>query len=185
MALAFTKKIELGYTAPSFSLPEPLSGKIWDLNELRGEFATVVMFICNHCPYVKHVNEELIRLANDYMPKGISFIAINSNDAQKYPDDAPDKMVEVAKRLKYPFPYLFDESQHIAKAYHAVCTPDFSIFNSELKCIYRGQLDDSRPGSSVEVTGEDIRVVLDAVLSNMQVPKNQKLSAGCSIKWKT
>lgn len=184
MALAFTEKIELNYNAPDFILPEPLTGKMRSLKELKGEIATVVMFICNHCPYVKHVNTELVSLANYYMPKGISFIAINSNDAKKYPDDSPERMAEVAKALNYPFPYLFDEKQEIARDYFAVCTPDFSIFNNELKCKYRGQLDASRPGSNIPVTGKDIREVLDALLNSKPVSENQIPSAGCSIKWK-
>lgn len=184
MSLLFTKKIELGYIAPDFNLIEPLTNKFADLNSLKGNVATVVMFICNHCPYVKHINEGLVKLANDYMNKQISFIAISSNDVENYIDDSPEQMAKVAKGLNYPFPYLYDESQQIAKDYYAVCTPDFSIFNSELKCIYRGQLDDSRPGNGIKVTGKDIRGVLDSVLLNQEVSKQQIPSAGCSIKWK-
>lgn len=184
MSLLFTKQIELGYKAPSFNLLEPLTGKFADLQSLKGELATVVMFICNHCPYVKHINSGLVNLTNDYKGTKISFVAINSNDAETYPDDSPERMAQVAQELSYPFPYLFDESQQIAIDYNAVCTPDFSIFNSNLECIYRGQLDDSRPGSDVEVTGKDIRDVLDTILLGKTVLQKQIPSAGCSIKWK-
>ncbi|MDA3890215.1 MAG: thioredoxin family protein [Salinivirgaceae bacterium] len=184
MALAFTDEIKLGYSAPGFQLLEPLTGSIRNLHELKGDVATVVMFICNHCPYVKHINEGLVQLANQYISMGISFIAINSNDANRYPDDRPDRMIEVSKEQKYPFPYLYDESQQIAKKYYAVCTPDFSIFNKELKCVYRGQLDNSRPGNNIKVSGNDIRKALNSLIDNKKVDGNQIPSAGCSIKWK-
>jgi thiol-disulfide isomerase/thioredoxin len=180
----FTKPIELGYKAVEFSLLEPLTGKIRKLTELKGDVATVIMFICNHCPYVKHINRGLVELANDYIDKGVSFIAINPNDVDSYPDDSPEKMVEVVKNMGYPFPYLYDETQNTAKDYQAVCTPDFSIFNKKLECIYRGQLDESRPGSDIAVTGKDIRKVLDAVLQNREIDWEQVPSAGCSIKWR-
>ncbi len=185
MALTFTEKIALGYTAPDFNLPEPLTGYTSTLQELKGKYATVVMFICNHCPYVKHVNQGIIQLANDYLPKGIAFIGISANDAASYPEDSPEKMAEQATQLKYPFPYLYDEKQQVAHDYYAVCTPDFSIFNSELKCVYRGQLDGSRPGNNIPVTGSDIRKALDALLNKQPVSLEQIPSAGCSIKWKT
>jgi len=143
------------------------------------------MFICNHCPFVKHVNLQIVKLANDYIPKGIAFIAISSNDAKLYPEDSPEKMKEYAARLSYPFPYLYDNSQEVAKAYDAACTPDFFIFDRELKCVYRGQLDDSRPSNNNPVTGIDIRKALDAILSGKGVSKDQKPSIGCNIKWKT
>jgi len=184
MALAFTEKIELGYIAPDFKLVEPLSGKVRTLNEFTQGKGTVVMFICNHCPYVKHINSELVKLANDYIPKGISFIAINPNDAAKYPDDSPEKMIETVKENNYPFSYLYDETQEVAKAYNAVCTPDFSIFNHELKCVYRGQLDDSRPGNSIPLSGKDIRKALDSIIEDKAMDSNQIPSSGCSIKWK-
>lgn len=184
MALAFTEKIELGYKAPTFNLPEPLTGFNRTVEELKGELATVVVFICNHCPYVKHINEGLVKLANDYISKGIAFIAISSNDADKYPKDGPDKMALIAEEFKYPFPYLYDESQEVAKAYHAVCTPDFSVFNADLKCVYRGQLDDSRPNSGIPVTGKDMRAVFDAIIVGKDISQIQVPSAGCSIKWK-
>ena len=184
MSLLFTTQIDLGYQAPDFNLLEPLTGKYINLRSSRGDKATVVMFICNHCPYVKHINSGLIKLANDYIKKSVSFIAINPNDADKYHDDSPERMADVATELKYPFPSLYDEKQKTAIDYNAVCTPDFSIFNSNMECVYRGQLDDSRPNTNIEVTGKDIRNVLDNILSNKDVSKKQFPSAGCSIKWK-
>jgi thiol-disulfide isomerase/thioredoxin len=142
------------------------------------------MFICNHCPFVLHVNSELVKLANEYLQKGIGFIAISANDAVKYPADAPDKMKEKAIELHYPFPYCYDETQEVAKAFGAVCTPDFFIYNNLNKLVYRGQLDDSRPGNGIPVTGKDVRNALDAILNNQPVATFQKPSIGCNIKWK-
>ncbi|PCH94674.1 MAG: thioredoxin family protein [Bacteroidetes bacterium] len=176
-----TIPISLGFKAPDFSLLDTQSGEVKTLEELSSEKVTVVMFICNHCPYVIHVNEALIELAKDYQPKGVSFIAISSNDVENYPDDSPEKM----KEMNYPFPYLYDESQQTAKDYSAVCTPDFSIFNSEMNCVYRGQLDGSRPGSDVLVSGEDLRAALDNILTGEPVAEIQHPSMGCSIKWKS
>jgi peroxiredoxin len=176
--------VPLGTTAVSFALPEPVSGKILTLNSLKSEKATAILFICNHCPFVKHVNNELVRLANEYMQKGVSFIAISSNDATEFPEDSPQKMKIISRELKYPFPYLYDESQKVARAYHAACTPDFFIYNSDLKLVYRGQLDESRPSNTIPVTGKDIRTALDSLLANKPVSKQQKASIGCSIKWK-
>ena len=184
MALTPTKQIPLGFVAPSFSLPDTVSGKTVSLDELKSDKATVIMFICNHCPYVKHINEGLVQLANDYLPEGVTFIAISSNDVANYPQDSPEQMKIVAERLGYPFPYLYDETQEVAKAYTAECTPDFSIFDGDLKCVYRGQLDGSRPGSGVRVTGSDIRAALDAMLANQAVSTEQVPSIGCNIKWK-
>jgi peroxiredoxin len=184
MALVPTTPIELGFTAPAFSLPNTIDGKTYSLDELKSDKATVIMFICNHCPYVKHVMDGLVKLANDYLAQGIAFIAISANDAQTYPEDAPEKMKLVAEQHHFPFPYLYDESQEVAKAYQAACTPDFSIFDESLRCVYRGQLDDSRPGNNIPVTGNSIREVLDALLSNDALPKEQRPSIGCSIKWK-
>jgi peroxiredoxin len=174
----------LGTIAPDFTLPDTVSGRTMSLEELKSEIATVVMFICNHCPYVKHVNAELVRLANDYSPKGIAFLAISSNDAASYPQDAPERMKENAETLGYPFPYLYDESQDVAHAYGAACTPEFYIFDRDMTCVYRGQLDDSRPNNGVPVTGRDIRGALDSLLSGGQVNPNQTPSIGCGIKWK-
>lgn len=184
MAATETTIIPLGFKAPDFSLPDTVSGKVLSLNELKGQQATVIMFICNHCPYVKHINSELVRLANEYQMKGVSFIAISSNDAEKYPDDAPDKMQAHAIATGYPFPYLYDESQAVAKAYFAACTPDFSIFDKDLLCVYRGQLDRSRPGNDIPPDGKDIRAALDALLNGRPVPEQQVPSIGCNIKWK-
>ena len=176
-----SKMIPLGTKAPSFTLSDSISGETKSLEELKSDLATVVMFICNHCPYVKHVNEQLVQLAQDYQPKGVSFVAISSNDPETYPDDAPDKMKQVGLELGYPFPYLFDETQVVAKAYSAACTPDTYIFDGDLKLVYRGQLDGARPGNQVPVTGEDVRSALDEILSGQPVNPVQKPSMGCSI----
>lgn len=185
MAATETLMIPLGFPAPDFSLPDTVSGKLLSLQELKGEKATVIMFICNHCPYVKHINAQLVQLANDYMPFGVSFIAISSNDVENYPQDGPELMKEHALAEGYPFPYLYDASQDVAKAYFAACTPDFSIFDSELKCVYRGQLDASRPKNDLPVTGKNIRAALDAILEGKEVSPTQIPSIGCNIKWKT
>jgi len=184
MAKTPSNMLPLGTRAPDFTLLDTVSGNTLTLQELKSDSATVVMFICNHCPYVKHVNKGLVELANDYIPKGVSFIAINSNDVENYPDDSPDKMKAEAKRLGYPFPYLFDESQETAKSYDAACTPDFYVFDKNLMLVYRGQMDDSRPENGIPVTGRDIRAALDAVLAGMPVDSNQLPSLGCNIKWK-
>lgn len=176
--------VELGTKAPAFTLKDVVSGEQKSLSQLKSDKATVIMFICNHCPFVNHVNKELVRLANDYIPKGISFIAISSNDVENYPQDSPDKMKEVAEEQGYPFPYLYDETQKVAKAYQAACTPDFYIFDGDLNLVYRGQLDDSRPGNSEPVNGKNIRAALDNILTGKPVDENQKPSIGCNIKWK-
>ncbi len=184
MTVTPSSMLKLGTTAPEFSLPDTISNKTLNLQQLKSEKATLIMFICNHCPFVKHVQQELIHLANDYIPKGISFIAISANDAKNFPDDAPDKMKETAKKLGYPFPYLYDETQSVAKAYQAACTPDFFIFNKELKLVYRGQLDDSRPGNNNPINGKDIRAAFEAILNNSPINPDQKPSIGCNIKWR-
>ncbi|MEC2074864.1 thioredoxin family protein [Metabacillus fastidiosus] len=184
MARTESKMFPLGSTAPDFNLLNTANSETVSLQDIKSDTATVIMFICNHCPFVKHVDDELIRLANDYQPKGISFIAISSNDVENYPDDSPEKMKKTAEELGYPFPYLYDETQEVAKAYDAACTPDFYIFDGDLKCVYRGQLDDSRPGNEKPVTGESIRAALDALLHNELVSDVQKPSLGCNIKWK-
>lgn len=176
--------LALGTVAPEFKLPDTVSGQVKSLQELKSDKATVVMFICNHCPFVKHVNEQLVALANDYQPQGVAFVAISSNDVENYPEDHPDKMKEYALELGYPFPYLYDESQGVAKAYKAACTPDFYIFDGDLKLVYRGQLDDSRPKSDIPVTGIDIRTALDDLLAGKPVSVEQRPSLGCNIKWK-
>jgi len=179
-----SKMVPLGTKAPDFTLPDTISGKRMSLEELKSEQATVVMFICNHCPYVKHLQGQLVELANDYIPQGVAFIAISSNDADGYPEDRPERMQEVAQRLGYPFPYLYDEPQEVAKAYKAACTPDFYIFDQEMKLVYRGQLDSSRPNSGVPVTGQDVRSALDNLLAGKPVDPHQVPSLGCNIKWK-
>jgi len=184
MARTPTFQISLGFTAPDFSLPDVVSGKQVSLTELKGEKATVIMFICNHCPFVIHVEDELVNLANDYLNKGIRFMAISSNDVENYPQDGPELMNDYAERLKFPFPYLFDETQAVAKAYFAACTPDISVFDADLKCVYRGQLDGSRPGNDIPVTGSDLRAVLDHIVVGRAVPQEQIPSIGCNIKWK-
>ncbi|MBL0308260.1 MAG: thioredoxin family protein [Bacteroidetes bacterium] len=184
MARTPSNMIPLGTNAPDFSLPDTVSGKTFTLKELQSDKATLVLFISNHCPYVKHVNEQLVKLAHDYMPKGVKFIAISSNDAEAYPDDSPDRMKETALALKYPFPYLYDKSQEVAKAYDAACTPDFYLFDGDMKLVYRGQLDDSRPSNGLPVTGYDIRKALDNVLSGKPLSPDQRPSIGCNIKWK-
>lgn len=185
MAATESNMMPLGTKAPNFNLADAISGKNKSLKELKSDKATVVMFICNHCPFVKHVQTGLVKLANDYLPKGISFVAISSNDVKNYPDDSPGRMKEVAKQFGYPFPYLYDESQDIARAYGAACTPDFYIFDKDLKCVYRGQMDDSRPSNDIPVTGKDIRAALDAILAGKSVSEDQKPSIGCNIKWKS
>jgi peroxiredoxin len=174
----------LGKKAPDFTLHDTVSGKDLSLQSLKGATATVIMFICNHCPFVKHVNAELVKMGNDYKNKGIGFIAISSNDVAGYPQDGPEQMKLVAEQLQYPFPYLYDASQDVAKAYEAACTPDFFIFDAGLSLVYRGQLDDSRPGNEKPVTGADIRNALDQLLAGKPVPADQKPSIGCNIKWR-
>ena len=184
MALTESNMLPLGTHAPGFELFEPLTGSQVSLDDIQSDKATVVMFICNHCPYVIHVNSELVKLANDYRGKGVSFVGISSNDVQNYPDDGPDQMRIVAKVLQYPFPYLYDESQEVARAYDAACTPDFYVFDAEMKLAYRGRLDASRPHSGIPLTGEDLRKAIDSVLSGDAVNEVQYPSAGCNIKWK-
>ncbi len=184
MAKTPSKMLPLGTKAPWFSLIDTVTEQPIQLNHPKGELATVVFFICNHCPYVKHVMPELTRLANDYMPKNIRFIGINSNNTVDYPDDSPEHMKQVAQVQHYPFPYVFDETQEVAKAYDAACTPDFFVFDNNLSLVYRGQLDDSRPGNDIPVTGKSIRDALDALLAGSAVSEIQKPSIGCNIKWK-
>lgn len=184
MAPTPSNMLALGTKAHPFTLTDAVSGEKKSLDELRSDKATVIMFICNHCPFVKHVLDGIIQLANDYIPKGVSFIAINSNDAEAYPDDSPENMKKLAQEKQFPFVYLFDETQEVAKAYRAACTPDFYVFDGGMKLAYRGQLDGSRPGNDIPVTGEDIRSALDALLSGRPVSEDQKPSIGCNIKWK-
>lgn len=184
MVLTPTTQIPLGFQAPYFDLLNPVTGNNQSLDDLKSDRASVIIFMCNHCPYVVHVLDGIVQLANDYLPKGLAVIAINSNDISKYPDDSPEKMVDLIKKYNIPFPYLFDSTQSVAKAYKAACTPDFSVFNSSMNCVYRGQLDDSRPGNKIPVTGQDIRSVLDSLLSGDQISILPKPSIGCNIKWR-
>ncbi|WP_185856298.1 thioredoxin family protein [Blattabacterium cuenoti] len=167
-----------------FELLESNSGKKKFIKDYFSNKATVIMFICNHCPYVKHINTELVRLANDYIQKGVSFLAINSNDIEKYPEDSPEIMKEISHKLRYSFPYFFDETQEVAKYYGAKCTPEFFIFNATGDLCYHGQLDDSRPNNKIPVTGSDVRNVLEKLLSKREIKKTTKPSCGCNIKWK-
>lgn len=184
MAETPTIQVPLGFKAPDFKLPDMVSGNELSLDELKSDKATVVVFICNHCPYVIHIIDELVEAGREYIEKGISFIMINSNDVKNYPEDSPEKMVEFARKHDFPFPYLFDETQEVAKAYDAACTPDFNVFDGDMKCVYRGQFDDSRPKNGKAVTGIDLRKTLDLLLLGKEVPKNQMPSTGCNIKWK-
>jgi peroxiredoxin len=182
MVLTPSTMLPLGTKAPAFSLPDP-SGKTVSLSDFAGKPALLVVFMCNHCPYVKHVAEGLAQLAKDYQAKGAAVVGISSNDIKNHPDDAPAKMAEEAKLRGYTFPYLFDETQAVAKAYRAACTPDFYVFDREQKLVYRGQMDSSRPDSGIPVTGSDLRVALDAVLAGKAPAAEQKPSIGCNIKW--
>jgi len=184
MALTPSNMLPLGTLAPDFNLIDTKDGQLKSLDDLKGARGTLVMFICNHCPFVIHVNQQLVQLANDYSPKGINCIAISSNDVVNYPQDGPDKMKVHAKENHYPFPYLYDETQDVAKAYDAACTPDFFLFDQDLKLVYAGQLDGSRPGNGVPITGEDLRAAMDALLREDAINPNQKPSMGCNIKWK-
>ena len=176
--------LELGTKAPGFSLPDTVTGKMISLQEYKGKKGVLILFISNHCPYVKLIKTELARYASDYMEKGIGVIAIGSNDVENYPDDAPDKMKADAEEFGYSFPYLYDETQQVAKAYKAACTPDLYLFDGEMKLYYRGQFDDSRPKNDITPTGSDLREATDLLLERKAAPKFQKPSIGCNIKWK-
>ncbi len=173
----------LGMQAPDFSLPDT-EGKHVSLRDFRDAPALLVMFICNHCPYVKHVRQELAKLCREYQAKGVAIVGINANDADAYPDDSPENMKREKRTIGYTFPYLHDESQQVARAYRAACTPDFFLFDRERRLVYRGQMDGGRPGNNVPVTGKDLRAALDAVLAGRPAPADQKPSMGCNIKWK-
>ena len=177
--------LPLGTQAPDFELPDTVSGKTVRLSDVISPKATVVMFLCNHCPYVLHVNAEIVRLAREFQSRGVSFVGISSNDAVAYPEDGPDQMRVHAREVGYPFPYLYDETQEVARAYDAACTPDFYVFDGDQKLAYRGQLDSSRPKRNPgPATGEDLRAALDAVLSGQAPDPVQRPSGGCNIKWK-
>ncbi len=184
MAYTLSNMLELGTVAPDFSLPNVLDGEKVNLKDVHGEHGTVVMFICNHCPYVIYVLPEIVQLAREYQASGISFIAISPTDIAQKPADAPDKMKELADKHDFPFPYLYDETQEVARAYDAACTPDFYVFDTEEKLYYRGQLDSARPGNTEEINGKDLRNALDKLLAGKPSPSRQYPSGGCGIKWK-
>jgi len=175
--------LELGSAAPDFSLPDP-SGQVRSLSDYRDTPALLVLFICNHCPYVKHIKKAIAEFAKKYQERGVAIAAINSNDFSAYSDDNPDKMQDDIKAFGYTFPYLIDETQDIAKAYRAACTPDFFLFDADRKLVYRGQFDDSRPGNDVPIKGADLEAAIEANLKGLPIQTDQKPSLGCNIKWK-
>jgi len=176
--------LDLGTEAPYFRLPDTKTGQEVSLDDIASDVGTVIMFICNHCPYVIHVNPEIVKLSQEYSERGISFVGISSNDVENYPQDGPAEMKKLAEAVGYSFPYLYDESQNVAKDYDAACTPDFYLFDGDRRLVYRGQLDGSRPGGTTPLTGEDLRAALDAMLNNDPIDPQQRPSAGCNIKWK-
>jgi peroxiredoxin len=183
MAAVNSTMLELGTQAPPFRLPSATGGTV-SIEDFRDARALLVMFICNHCPFVKHVRDELVRVAKDYQAAGVAVVAINANDWSAYPDDSPEMMAKEAREYGYPFAYLYDEGQEVARAYRAACTPDFYLFDADRKLAYRGQLDASRPGSDFPVTGKDLRAALDALLAGKPAPQEQRPSLGCNIKWR-
>ena len=176
--------LELGTKAPGFELPDVVTGERVSLSDFEGKRAMLVMFICRHCPYVRHVRGELARLGRDFADSDLAIVAISSNDPAEYPEDAPESLAEEAREAGYAFPYLFDETQEVAKAYTAACTPDFFLFDADRALVYRGQLDDSRPRNGLPVTGKDLRAAIEAVVSGEPVSDDQRASIGCSIKWR-
>lgn len=174
---------ELGTTAHEFSLPDP-DGNVHALSDFEDADALLVVFMCNHCPYVVNIQHALADFAKEYMPRGLAVVGISSNDIEEYPEDGPERMREVGERVGYPFPYLYDETQEVAKAYEAACTPDFFLYDGDRRLVYRGQFDDSRPRNGIPPTGSDLRAAVDAVLDGRPVPEGQIPSIGCSIKWK-
>lgn len=181
--LRFSRMIDLGTTASDFSLPDP-ARRLHSLKDAAGSKAVLVAFLCNHCPYVKHMLDGFVKFARDYQPQGLTIFAISSNDIAAHPEDAPEKMGELARARGFGFPYLFDESQEVALAYGAICTPDFFLFDRELKLAYHGQFDASRPRLNLRVTGADLRAAVDSLIAGKSIPSKQTASAGCSIKWK-
>jgi peroxiredoxin len=184
MVATASTMLPLGTKAPDFQLPDT-NGNIVSLSDFEAVPALLVIFMCNHCPFVKHVLDGMVELIKEYQDKGVAVIGINSNDVENYAEDTPEKMAEVAAQKGFTFPYLYDETQQVAKAYRAACTPDFFLFDRDRKLFYRGQMDDSRPGNGIAVTGADLRAALDALLQNKQPPAQQKPSIGCNIKWKS
>ncbi len=185
MSLTPTTSIPLGFKAPAFSLSDTVSGKQMTYDDVKGENGTLVMFICNHCPYVIHMHEQLIAIGEEYRSKGVGFVAISSNDVDNYPQDGPELMKKLALEKGFPFPYLYDETQEVAKAYDAACTPDFDLFDANDICVYRGRMDESRPGNDIPLTGKDMRAAIDAMLSGEAIEGPQYPSMGCNIKWKS
>ncbi len=184
MVLTPSIMMKLGTAAPDFALKDVVSGQEYSLASFKGKKALLVMFICRHCPYVQHIKDELSRLDRDYLSKDAALVAISSNDAANYPDDAPASLKQFAQMQAYHFPFLYDETQEVAKVYKAACTPDFFLYDKERKLVYRGQLDDSRPGNNKPLNGKDLRAALDAVLAGKTVSSEQRPSIGCNIKWK-
>ena len=184
MAQTPSNMLPLGTKAPDFLLPATNFNTNFNFAECKGQKGTLVMFICNHCPFVVHVIDEIVMIANDYRVQGIGIVAISSNDIINYPQDAPNKMADFALENKIEFPYLYDETQEVAKAYDAACTPDFYLFDSQDKLVYRGQIDDSRPGNEIPVSGSDLRNAIDSIIYNRHLNEIQKPSIGCNIKWR-
>ena len=183
MTVTASKMISLGTSAPDFSLPDT-EGNIVSLSDFEQAPALLVVFMCNHCPFVKHILKDFIELAKEYQEEGVAVVAISSNDVDGFPEDNPEMMAQKAKEAGFSFPYLYDETQEVAKAYQATCTPDFFLYNKERKLVYRGQMDDSRPGNNVPIKGSDLRAALEAVLNGEKVPAKQRPSMGCNVKWK-
>jgi peroxiredoxin len=184
MARTESAMIALGTPAPAFDLEDVTTGEHRSLDQVKGEHGLLVTFICQHCPFVKHVEREIAAIGQDFVRKGVGIVAISSNDVVTHPDDAPQNLKRQAQKLEFNFPYLYDESQEVARAYDATCTPDFFLFDKDLKLVYRGQLDDSRPGNTFPVSGRDLRLALDALLDGKAISSEQKPSIGCNIKWK-
>ena len=184
MAFTESNMLPLGSNAPDFELPDTVSGKVLRLKDVAGEKATLIMFLCNHCPYVIHVNPEIVRIVRDYSTQGVGFIGISSNDVEHYPQDGPEKMKMTALEVGYAFPYLYDATQEVAKAHDAACTPDFYLYDGNLTLVYRGRLDGSKPKNEIPLSGADLRAALDAVLAGQPVREVQYPSGGCNIKWK-
>ena len=176
--------LPLGTVAPDFTLPDTVSGKDISLKDIQSDKANLIMFICNHCPYVVHLKQHFAEFAKEYQRQGLGVVAISSNDVDGYPQDGPDAMADDCREYAYPFPYLYDQDQHVARAYEAACTPDFYLFDENRKLVYRGQYDGSRPRNAMPVTGSDLRAAVDAVLAGQDVNPNQVASMGCNIKWK-
>jgi len=183
MVMTASTMLPLGTEAPQFTLPDA-EGNLVSLSDFAEGKVLVIVFMCNHCPFVKHVIDGLVKLVKEYQARDVAFLGINANDVGEFPEDRPEKMAQFAREKGLPFPYLYDESQEVAKRYHAACTPDFFVFDENRRLVYRGQMDDSRPGSNIPVTGADLRAALAAILEGRPVPEEQRPSMGCNIKWK-